>query len=164
MTHTDIQTEDSPVIEGIEETAIAAYFTAINREDFTATAALFAEDGAMLAPFEKPIVGREKITAYLTKEATGMKLLPKIGVWETEEDTERYKKVKKVLGKVRTSLFSVNVAWYFTLNSEAQITSAKIKLLASPQELLNLQGKRDRSESYTSLKKQCDTYSRTKLG
>ena len=78
-----------------------------------------------------------------TKEATGMKLLPKLGVWETEEDTERY----KVLGKVRTSLFSVNVAWYFTLNAEVQITSAKIKLLASPQELLNLQGKRAPSES-----------------
>lgn len=143
MTHTDIHIEDSPVIEGIEETEIASYFATINREDFTATAALFARDGEMLAPFEKPIVGRENIIAYLTKEATGMKLLPKLGIWESEEDTEHC----KVLGKVRTSLFSVNVAWYFTVNTEAQITSVKIKLLASPQELLNLQGKRDRPES-----------------
>ena len=140
MTHTEIQTGHSIAIEGIEELAIINYFATIDREDFTATASLFAEDGQMLAPFEKPIVGREKIAAYLAKEATGMKLLPQQGILETEEEIERY----KVLGKVRTSLFSVNVAWYFTLNPDSQLTSARIKLLASPQELLNLQNQRDR--------------------
>ena len=139
MTHTEVQTEHPIVIEGIEESEIANYFVTINREDFDATASLFAEDGKMLAPFEKPIVGREKIAAYLTKEATGMKLLPQQGILETEDEIERY----KVLGKVRTSLFSVNVAWYFTLNSNNQLTSARIKLLASPQELLGLQSKRE---------------------
>ena len=138
MTHIEIQTEHPIVIQGIEESAIVNYFTTINREDFTATASLFAEDGQMLAPFEKPIVGREKITAYLAKEATGMKLLPQQGILETEE-IETY----KVLGKVRTSLFSVNVAWYFTLNPDSQLASARIKLLASPQELLGLQSKRE---------------------
>ena len=132
--------EASTTIEGIAEIAIASYFTTIEREEFDQTAALFAEDGEMLAPFEKPIVGREKIAAYLAKEATGMKLLPKQGTRETEDDLEIF----KVLGKVRTSLFSVNVAWYFTLNTERQITTARIKLLASPQELLNLQNKSDR--------------------
>ena len=140
MTHTEIQTGHSIAIEGIEELAIINYFATIDTEDFTATAFLFAEDGQMLAPFEKPIVGREKIAAYLAKEATGMKLLPQQGILETEEEIERY----KVLGKVRTSLFSVNVAWYFTLNPDSQLTSARIKLLASPQELLNLQNQRDR--------------------
>lgn len=139
MTHTEIQTEHSIAIEGIEESAIVNYFATINQEEFSETALLFAEDGEMIAPLEKPIVGREKITAYLAKEATGMKLLPQQGILETEE-TERY----KVLGKVSTSLFSVNVAWYFTLNRDSQITSARIKLLASPQELLSLQNKRDR--------------------
>lgn len=139
MTHTEIQTEHSITIEGIEESAIVNYFATINQEEFSETALLFAEDGEMIAPLEKPIVGREKITAYLAKEATGMKLLPQQGILETEE-TERY----KVLGKVSTSLFSVNVAWYFTLNRDNQITSARIKLLASPQELLSLQNKRDR--------------------
>ena len=138
MTHIEIQTEHPIVIQGIEESAIVNYFTTINREDFTATASLFAEDGQMLAPFEKPIVGREKITAYLVKEATGMKLLPQQGILETEEI-----KTYKVLGKVRTSLFSVNVAWYFTLNPDNQLASARIKLLASPQELLGLQSKRE---------------------
>ena len=139
MSHTEIQTEHSIAIEGIKELAIADYFATINREDFSATASLFAEDGEMLAPFEKPIIGREKITAYLAKEATGMKLLPQQGILETEDDIDRY----KVLGKVRTSLFSVNVAWYFTLNLDNQLTSARIKLLASPQELLGLQSKRE---------------------
>ena len=130
---------ESIVIEGISAPAIANYFFTINREEFSQTASLFAEDGEMLAPFEKPIVGREKITSYLVKEATGMKLLPMQGIRETEDDVERF----KVLGKVRTSMFSVNVAWYFTLNCEGQLTSARIKLLASPQELLNLQNQRD---------------------
>ena len=137
MTHTEASSEHSIAIEGIEESAIANYFATINQEEFSQTAALFAEDGAILAPFTEPIVGRENITAYLAKEATGMKLLPQQGILETEE--ERY----KVLGKVRTSLFSVNVAWYFTLNSDDRLTSARIKLLASPQELLNLQSKRE---------------------
>ena len=41
-------------------------------------------------------------------------------------------------------MFSVNVAWYFTLNPQGQLATAKIKLLASPQELLSLQNQRDR--------------------
>lgn len=140
MTHTEIQADRPIVIEGIEESAIVNYFATVNREEFTETAALFAEGGEMLAPFEKPIVGRDAIANYLAKEATGMKLLPQQGILEIEEETEIY----KVLGKVRTSLFSVNVAWYFTLNSNRQLTTARIKLLASPQELLGLQNKRDR--------------------
>ena len=132
---------ESISIEGISIPAIANYFLTINQEEFTETASLFAEDGEMLAPFEKPIVGREKITSYLVKEATGMKLLPVQGICETVHEVERF----KVLGKVRTSMFSVNVAWYFTLNPKGQLTSARIKLLASPQELLNLQNQRDSS-------------------
>ncbi|MGL5076282.1 MAG: hypothetical protein ACRDBG_10685, partial [Waterburya sp.] len=52
------------------------YFATINREDFEQTAALFAEDGKLLAPFEDPILGRDAIALYLHKEAKGMKLLP----------------------------------------------------------------------------------------
>ena len=128
-------------IEGISVPAIANYFLTINQEEFTETASLFAKNGEMHAPFEKPIIGREKITSYLVKEATGMKLLPMQGVCETEDDVEQF----KVLGKVRTSMFSVNVAWYFTLNTQGQLATARIKLLASPQELLNLQNQRNRA-------------------
>ncbi len=137
---TDIETKPSLAIKGITESALINYFVTINQEEFATTAALFAEAGELLAPFEKSLVGKEKIAAYLTKEAKGMKLLPKQGIKETEADFAKY----KILGKVKTSLFSVNVAWNFTLNADRQITTAEIKLLASPQELLGLQNKRDR--------------------
>jgi hypothetical protein len=132
MTYTDI-TNNQISIEGIAESAIVNYFVTINQAKFTTTASLFTEEGELLAPFEKPIVGREAIAAYLTKEAKGMQLIPQQG--NIEDNSE----LIKVTGKVKTSLFSVNVAWYFQLNQNQQITSAKIKLLASPQELLGLQ-------------------------
>ena len=129
------RTESSIDIEHIAEASIINYFATIDREEFGETAALFAEDGIMLAPFESPIVGREAIALYLAKEAKGMNLLPKEGVYQPTEDNSFQIMVR---GKVQTSLFSVNVAWYFNLNDQQQITTVKIKLLASPKELLNL--------------------------
>ena len=136
---TYIDTTEQPItINGIEESAITNYFATINQEKFDQTAALFAVDGELLAPFEQPIVGRKAIASYLSKEAKGMKLLPKQGKSELgENDLEQI----HVTGKVKTALFGVNVAWYFNLNQARQITSAKIKLLASPQELLGLKQK-----------------------
>lgn len=130
------KTESSTTIEGIEEASIVNYFVTMNQEEFGQTAALFAEDGEMLAPFEKPLIGREAISLYLAKEAKGMKLLPKEGTYHPIENNSFQIMVQ---GKVKTSLFSVNVAWYFNLNANGQITTAKIKLLASPKELLSLQ-------------------------
>ena len=136
MTYIDTK-EQSITIDGIEESAITNYFATINQEKFDQTAALFAVNGELLAPFEQPIVGRKAIASYLSKEATGMKLLPKRGKSEPGENDLEI----QVTGKVKTALFSVNVAWYFNLNQARQITSAKIKLLASPQELLGLKQK-----------------------
>ena len=121
-------------IEGIEEPTIVDYFATINQEKFEQTAGLFAQDGELHAPFEKPIIGSNAIASYLAKEATGMKLLPVTGIYDFEPDFTQI----KVIGKVKTPLFSVNVAWYFRLNSQEKIAIAKIKLLASPQELLGL--------------------------
>ena len=126
-------------IEGISESAIINYFNTFNRAEFNQTASLFAEDGKLLAPFEKPIVGREKIAAYLYQEAKGMSVLPRQGTPDSESERNTY----KVVGKVKTSLFSVNVAWFFKINPDAQIAIARIKLLASPQELLGLKSKRE---------------------
>lgn len=131
MSLTEVQ---KPIIKGIEESTIIDYFATINQEKFEQTAALFAQDGELLAPFEKPIVGRNAIASYLAKEATGMKLLPATGIYQTENDCTTI----KVTGKVKTALFSVNVAWHFGLNNQQKIAIAKIKLLASPQELLGL--------------------------
>jgi Nuclear transport factor 2 (NTF2) domain len=130
---------DALAIEGITKPTIINYFATVNQAEYIKTASLFADHGTMLAPFEKPIVGRAEIAAYLSKEAKGMKLLPQQGICETEANCETY----KILGKVKTTLFSVNVAWYFTFRQAEQIATVQIKLLASPQELLSLQSKRD---------------------
>ena len=122
-------------IEGITESVIIKYFQSINEAEFLTTASLFAEDGKLLAPFESPIIGRKAIAKYLSAEAKGMKLIPRQGFIEVKEDDLL---PIKVVGLVQTSLFKVNVAWYFFLNQDRQIVVAKVKLLASPQELLNL--------------------------
>lgn len=122
-------------IEGINEPVVLRYFQTMNAGDYEATAALFAPTGAMHPPFEQPIEGQEAIAGYLTAEAKGMQLLPSQG---TAEPLEEGKIQFQIRGKVQTPLFGVNVAWIFILNPEREIVYAKIKLLASPQELLQL--------------------------
>jgi len=138
MSFTDVR--PSITIQGIQESAIVNYFATINQEQFTQTAALFTDDGEVLAPFTKPIVGQDAIAAYLAQEAKGMKLLPTKG---TVESVENDLQLFKIIGKVKTPLFSVNVGWYFSLNKNRKITTARIKLLASPQELLKLKKIKD---------------------
>lgn len=126
---------NSITIDGITEPIILNYFATLNGGEFRETAALFAENGALHAPFEPPIVGREAIATYLEAEAKGMKLLPREGIKETvEEDLQ----LVRVTGKVETPLFGVNVSWQFLLTPEDEILAVKVKLLASPQELLKL--------------------------
>jgi hypothetical protein len=115
--------------------SLVKYFETINSGDFEATAALFAENGELYPPFEASIAGREAIALYLKAEAKGMRLEPHQSNVSLSEDN--LIKVN-VSGKVFTSLFSVNVAWQFLLNSSSQIIAAKINLLASAQELLQL--------------------------
>lgn len=122
-------------IEGITEPVVLRYFETMNAGDYEATAALFADTGAMHPPFEEPIAGKDAIATYLKTEAKGMQLLPTKGIAETLEDDQTQ---IQVAGKVQTPVFGVNVSWIFVLNSEREILSARIKLLASPQELLSL--------------------------
>ena len=122
-------------LEDLNNLGIITYFNSINQEDFEKTVALFAVNGELLAPFEKPIVGRNAIASYLSSEARGMELLPQEGEIDLDDDgTQQI----NITGQVKTSLFSVNVGWYFTLNQSQLIQMVKIKLLASPQELLKL--------------------------
>lgn len=122
-------------IEGINEPTILSYFETLNAGEFQSTAALFAPDGVMYAPFESGIVGHEAIATYLQQEATGLKAEPREGIAEVQPDD--LTKVQ-VSGKVQMPLFGVNVSWLFLLNPQQQITSITVKLLASPQELLSL--------------------------
>jgi hypothetical protein len=122
-------------IEGITEPTIFQYFELLNAGEFDAGSQLFAAEGVMNAPFESPIVGPEAIAAYLRQEAKGMMLLPRQGVKESlDNDCVQV----QVAGKVQTPWFSVNVSWLFNLDAQQKILAATVKLLASPQELLNL--------------------------
>lgn len=132
----DTISADQLTIEGITEPTVVRYFETMNAGDFDATSALFATEGSLKAPFESPFLGREAIAAYLHREAPGMKLEPREGIVETLEDEQIQVQVS---GTVQTSWCGVNVSWLFVLNSESEITAAIIKLLASPQELLNMQ-------------------------
>jgi hypothetical protein len=122
-------------IEGITESVVLRYFETMNAGDYDATASLFADTGVMQPPFEEPIEGRDAITTYLKAEAKGMKLSPRKGMAETLEDDQTQIQVS---GKVQTPVFGVNVSWIFILSPEQEILFTKIKLLASPQELLSI--------------------------
>ncbi|QIR38285.1 nuclear transport factor 2 family protein [Tolypothrix sp. PCC 7910] len=120
-------------IEGITEPIILNYFQALNAGDFAATAALFAEDGIMYPPFESGLVGPVAIATYLKQEAQGIKAEPQQGIIEILPNEQIQ---VQVAGKAFTSWCGVNVTWLFILNQQRQIVETKIKLLASPQELL----------------------------
>ena len=122
-------------IAGITKPTVLRYFETLNAGDFDATANLFAEDGVLHAPFEEPIIGSISIATYLKTEARGMQLEPQQGVSEILEDGNVEVQVS---GRVQTSAFGINVAWLFLLNSDQKLLSVTVKLLASPQELLNL--------------------------
>lgn len=122
-------------IAGITKPTVLRYFETLNAGDFEATANLFADDGVLHAPFEEPIIGSISIATYLKTEARGMQLEPQQGVSQILEDGNVEVQVS---GRVQTSAFGINVAWLFLLNSDQKILSVTVKLLASPQELLNL--------------------------
>lgn len=129
-------TKNIPSVEiaGITEPVVLRYFETFNSGDFQQTAALFAENGEMRPPFESAIVGQEAIAAFLEAEAKGMQANPREGIVEPLEDD---KLQVQVSGKVQTPMFGVNVSWIFIL-AQGEILFTTIKLLASPQELLNL--------------------------
>jgi len=132
-------------IAGISEPVISRYFETLNAADYPATATLFAADGVMCPPFDAEIVGEEAIATYLKAEAKGMMFHPREGLVEPLDgslndrlDCETHYTHYKVTGKVQTPFFGVNVNWLFVLNPQSEILSVKVKLLASPQELLSM--------------------------
>lgn len=135
-------------ITEVDDPVILRYFETLNTGDFEATAELFADDGVLLPPFEEPVVGPGAIAIYLTNEAKGFTLHPQQG---TRHALESGDIEFQIVGKVQTPLFTVNVGWQFILNPQAKILLAKIKLLASMKELLNLQQKSKASDGATNL-------------
>ncbi len=114
--------------------AIQRYFDTVNAKEFDQTAALFAEAGQLFPPFEKPVQGREAIAQYLIKEASDMTFSPVQCTPADSEDNEAF----TVKGKVKNSLFAVNVSWLFILNASDEIELVKVKLLAKLEDLIKL--------------------------
>ena len=133
---------DSPTkltIEGVAEPTVLKYIEAMNVDDFETAVALFADNGALQPPFQKPIVGREAIAAYLRDEGQGLTMKPKQGLSEKIEDGYTQ---HKITGTVETPWFGgnvgMNIAWRFLLDPQGKIFFVAIDLLASPKELVNL--------------------------
>jgi Orange carotenoid protein, N-terminal/Nuclear transport factor 2 (NTF2) domain len=126
-------------IEGVTHPTVLAYIDNMNANDFEAAVNLFTANGALQPPFQKPIVGRESILAYMREECQGLKMMPERGIVEAME--EEYTPIK-VTGKVQTPWFGnsvgMNIAWRFLLDSEGKIFYVAIDLLASPKQLLTL--------------------------
>jgi hypothetical protein len=125
-------------IEGVINPTVTSYMELLNANDFSNLIDLFLDDGALQAPFQKPIVGRTAILRFFTEDCQNLKLLPERGYAEPGEDG--FTQIK-VTGKVQTPWFGanvgMNVAWRFLLNPEGKIYFVAIDLLASPAELLN---------------------------
>ncbi|BAC87991.1 orange carotenoid protein N-terminal domain-containing protein [Gloeobacter violaceus] len=126
-------------VKGVDDPTPLRYFEAMNSDNFEAAVALFEPEGALQPPFQKPIVGREAIAAYMREEAQGLTMKPIEGITEVLPDGS---KKLKVTGKVQTPWFGVNVAmniaWRFALNPKGEIFFVAIDMLASPEELVNL--------------------------
>ena len=126
-------------IEGVSNPTVLQYMNNLNANDFEALIALFMPDGALQPPFQRPIVGKDKVLQFFREECQNLKLIPERGVEEPAEDG--YTQIK-VTGTVQTPWFGgnvgMNIAWRFLLNPENKIFFVAIDLLASPKELLNL--------------------------
>lgn len=127
-------------IEGIDQPVIAAYFDALNGENYDALAELFSETGVLQPPFDDPLMGRPAIANYLKTEAVGMRAYPAKGLLlETAHqsvDSQGGDRTYQIRGRVQLPLFSVNVAWQFRLNPEDKIIAVTVDLLATLEELI----------------------------
>lgn len=134
----DMNLRSKVTIEGITNPTVLSYMDNLNANDFDAMIELFAPDGALQPPFQRPIVGKEAILRFFREECQNLKVLPERGVWDPAEDG--YSQIK-ITGKVQTPWFGanvgMNVAWRFLLNPDNKIFFVAIDLLASPKELLN---------------------------
>jgi Orange carotenoid protein, N-terminal/Nuclear transport factor 2 (NTF2) domain len=126
-------------IKGIDNPTVLSYMNNMNANDFDELIKLFTPDGALQAPFQRPIVGTESVLRFFREDCQNLKLMPEQGVIEPADDG--FTQIK-VTGKVQTPWFGagvgMNMAWRFLLTPENKIFFVAIDLLASPKELLNL--------------------------
>jgi hypothetical protein len=134
----EVSERSKVAIKGVDNVTVLSYINNMNANDFTAVIDLFAADGALQPPFQRPIVGKEAVFRYLQEECQNLKLMPEQG---TNEPADGNFNQIKVTGKVQTPWFGANVgmnmAWRFLLDPQGKIFFVAIDLLASPKELLN---------------------------
>ncbi len=125
-------------IEGVTNQTILDYMDNMNANDFDTLIKLFAADGALQPPFQRPIVGQDAVLKFFREECQNLKLIPERGI--SEEADGGYTQIK-VTGKCQTPWFGgnvgMNIAWRFLLNPDGKVFFVAIDLLASPKELLN---------------------------
>ncbi|MCX5949420.1 MAG: orange carotenoid-binding protein [Cyanobacteria bacterium] len=125
------------VIEGVDNATVINYMNLLNANDFDNLIELFLPDGALQAPFQRPIVGRDAVLRFFREDCQNLQLLPDRGVTEPSDDG--FTQIK-VTGKVQTPWFGagvgMNVAWRFLLDPQGKIYFVAIDLLASAAELL----------------------------
>ena len=130
-----LSAELSLLIAGVESPTIAAYFNNLNSGNFAATAALFADNGCLHPPFERPISGRDEIATYLEREARGMIFCPESGAMLIKDnDRTQY----HIQGLVKSNYFTINVSWLIHLTPDNRILLVEVKLLATLAELLKV--------------------------
>lgn len=122
-------------LENICELAIDRYFETLNAKEFQSTSELFAAEGVLQAPFAEPVMTPPAIAAYLHKEAQGITAHPQEFNWQLLDDSRTQ---VRVFGQAKTPMFAVTVCWEFTLNPEGKILLMRLKLLASPRQLLQM--------------------------
>jgi hypothetical protein len=71
----------------------------------------------------------------LEEKARGIKLFP---TQYSSQSSESGSPEHTVMGRVQTPLFYVNASWHILLNTDSEIQSVKVKLLASLGELMHL--------------------------
>jgi hypothetical protein len=136
---TEVSKRKQVSIEGITNSTVLNYMDNLNANDFDALIELFAPDGGLQPPFQRPIIGKDAILRFFREDCQNLKLMPERGISELTDDG--FTQIK-VTGKVQTPWFGagvgMNMAWRFLLNPEGKIFFVAIDLLASPKELLNL--------------------------
>jgi hypothetical protein len=134
----EISQREKVSIEGVTNETVISYMNNLNANDFDALIELFAPDGALQPPFQRPIVGKEAVLRFFRQDCQNLKLIPERGVVEPADDG--YTQIK-VTGKVQTPWFGagvgMNMAWRFLIGPDGKIFFVAIDLLASPKELLN---------------------------
>ncbi|MEO1385922.1 MAG: ketosteroid isomerase family protein [Cyanobacteria bacterium J06634_6] len=82
---------------------VQRYFDSLNQGQFVTTAALFAQTGQLIAPFEGATVGPGNIQTYLEKKAKNMSATPQQWSFSPRENDQWQVEVS---GKVKTTVFS----------------------------------------------------------